>query len=567
MTIFPKMRRLALLSLAVVALAASAYAQTPEALTARAAATPQPAAPASKATLEVTLSIKPPFHVNSNPASEPYLIPVTVAVKDAGGVKAGKPVYPPGKLKKFGFSDKPLSIYEGDVMVKVPLEIGATAKEGDVKLSGAVRYQACNDKNCFPPATAKFSAVVTVGSKAAGDTPAAGTANANGASSGLSGLLHDPQTALGSAPLWLTLIGVFVLGLGLNLTPCVYPMVPITVGYFGAQSEGRLGKTFSLALLYVLGLAIVYSSLGVFAAVSNKMFGSIMQKPYVVGAIALIFFVAALSMLGLFTIPPPQFLMSKSGAKEGALGALSMGALLGVVSAPCTGPVTLGLLAYVGTSRNMMLGFLLFFVLSLGLGLPYLLLGTFSGAIKALPRSGVWLERTKKLFAVPLLLAAFYYSYQAWHVYSVGKAQQQMVSRRQNAAEFADSLRKQYRVVGIPAIVFVDGSGAERRDLRAGEGLTASTMVERLNKLKVNARSAGIQEPTIAEAVGKETHWPRATPEALELAKSQRVPVVLDFRADWCAPCREIEKKVFSQPAVKQAGRGVMLLQVDLTAI
>lgn len=223
------------------------------------------------------------------------------------------------------------------------------------------------------------------------------------------GWLSDLQ----NASLGVQLLLVFVGGLLLNLTPCVYPMIPITVGYFGAQSEGRVNKTFTLALFYVLGLALVYSALGIFAALTGSLFGSLMQSPWVVGGVAVILLLFSLSMLGVFTIQPPQALMSRSGAKKGVLGALSMGALLGIVAAPCVGPVVAALLTYVGTKQDVVLGFALFFVLSLGLGLPYLLLGTFSGSIKSMPRSGPWMERLKKIFAIPILLAALYYGYLA----------------------------------------------------------------------------------------------------------------------------------------------------------
>ncbi len=221
------------------------------------------------------------------------------------------------------------------------------------------------------------------------------------------------QTRLKSASIWWQIGLVFIGGLLLNLTPCVYPMIPITIGYFGAQSEGKTGKTFSLALLYVLGLALVYSTLGVFAAFTGNLFGSLMQSSWVIGFVAVIFFALSLSMMGVFTLNPPQALMQQSGAKKGALGALAMGALLGIVAAPCVGPVVAALLAYVGARGEPALGFILFFALSIGLGLPYLLLGTFSGAVKSLPRSGMWLEKSKKFFAIPLLAVSFYYAYLA----------------------------------------------------------------------------------------------------------------------------------------------------------
>jgi thiol:disulfide interchange protein DsbD len=227
------------------------------------------------------------------------------------------------------------------------------------------------------------------------------------------GSASDWSSRLQGAPIWLQLGLVFLGGLLLNLTPCVYPMIPITVGYFGAQSEGRTGKTFGLALLYVLGLALVYSTLGVFAARTGNLFGATMQSPWVLGFVALVLGGLGLSMAGLFTINPPRWALSRAGGKKGAWGALAMGALLGVVAAPCVGPVVAALLTYVGARGDALLGFSLFFTLSLGLGLPYLLLATFSGSAKSLPRAGAWMEKSKKFFAVPLVLAAMYYGFLA----------------------------------------------------------------------------------------------------------------------------------------------------------
>jgi thiol:disulfide interchange protein DsbD len=313
--------------------------------------------------------------------------------------------------------------------------------------------------------------------------PAGGEKNAGG-------WLRDLQ----QATLGWQLLLVFFGGLLLNLTPCVYPMIPITVGYFGAQSEGRVKKTFVLALFYVLGLALVYSALGIFAALTGSLFGSLMKSSWVVGGVAVVLLLFGLSMMGLFTIQPPQALMSRSGAKKGVFGALSMGALLGIVAAPCVGPVVAALLTYVGTKQDVGLGFLLFFVLSLGLGLPYLLLGTFSGSIKSMPRSGPWMERLKKIFAVPILFAAVYYGYLA---------------------------------------------------------------------LKPVLAPKPATTPVTVVPAG---HWAPVTAAALEKARSENRPVVLDFRADWCLPCLKMEKEILSKPDVHKAAGDAVLLQVDRTS-
>ncbi|MDQ3814489.1 MAG: thioredoxin family protein [Armatimonadota bacterium] len=553
-----------ILTFFLLAWAFPSLAQNPNVLTARATLEKNTLSPGDKSALNVVLTIAKPYHVNANPASEAYLIATTVTIKAGQGVTGGKPLYPKAETKKFAFFSKPLKVYEGTVTVEVPLSVADNATPGTRQVSGIVKYQACNDKQCLLPAQAKFRTTLRVAAGSARSDKAAssdenppallsaaaapediksvaialrrkydvkgfpaivfldgqgkeradlrageeltrpamiqklqalksGAAGEVSASSA-TGLLRR----LESAPLWLQLALVFVGGLLLNLTPCVYPIIPITVGYFGAQSEGRVSRTFGLACLYVLGLALVYSILGLTAALTGSLFGSLFQNPFVLGGVALVFFVLALSMLGMFTIQPPQFLLARSGAKKGALGALGMGALLGIVAAPCVGPVVAALLTYVGANRNPALGFILFFVLSLGLGLPYLLLGAFSGALKSLPRSGLWLERSKKIFAVPILLAAFYYGYLA--------------------------LKPQ--LTAPPPAPTTAMKGAPR-----------------------NPKDA----------------WQPATLTALEEARRSNRPVVMDFRADWCLPCLHLEETVFSKPDVLRTAEGVTLLKVDFS--
>src|SRR5262249_55498531 len=132
---------------------------------------------------------------------------------------------------------------------------------------------------------------------------------------------------------------LFVLGLALNATPCVWPVIPITLSFFGGQSGGKRGQTFTLALFYVLGMALMYSSLGLIPASSGRLFGFAFQTQWVVGPIGLFFAAMALSMFGLFELRPPAFIADRAQARRGPIGAMSMGLVVGVVSAPCTGPV------------------------------------------------------------------------------------------------------------------------------------------------------------------------------------------------------------------------------------
>ena len=196
-----------------------------------------------------------------------------------------------------------------------------------------------------------------------------------------------------SRGMFLTLLFVFVMGLALNLTPCVYPLIPITIGYFGGQAEGNTKKLTFMGLAFVMGMALTYSIVGVVTALTGAIFGSLMQNPIVIIAIVVVLIALSLSMFGLYEFRLPNSWMNKAGGARGGLfGAFFMGLTMGIVAAPCIGPFVLGLITFVAATADPFKGFLMFFVLALGLGTPYLFLAIFSGQIKKLPRSGVWME-------------------------------------------------------------------------------------------------------------------------------------------------------------------------------
>ena len=237
---------------------------------------------------------------------------------------------------------------------------------------------------------------LTEAAAAAGSTAAAGAS-------------RDFGDMLDRHGMLLVLLSIFVGGLALNLTPCVYPVIPLTLGYFGNQAAGSRGRRFGLAGLYVLGMATMYSVLGVAAALSGKLFGSMLQNPWVLAAIAAALVAMALSMFGVWEIRMPTTLMNRAGARAGAAGAFGMGLFVGIVAAPCVGGFIVGLLAFVAARQDPYLGFLFFFTLSIGLGLPYLFLAAYSGKIARLPRAGEWMDGVKKVFGWVLLAMAAYF--------------------------------------------------------------------------------------------------------------------------------------------------------------
>ena len=481
---------------------------------------------AGKGRLRIEARLAEGWHVNSHTPSEDYLIPTSVALDPAPGVTAGEARYPEGRRVKFAFSDTPLSVYEERFAVEVPVSwAGGPAPT----LSGRLEFQACNDKQCLAPASAGFRSVAAAaaagpalsgGAVPLTDAPAPGTPAA--------GASHDFGALLEKHGFFAVLALLFAGGLALNLTPCVYPVIPLTVSFFGGQAQGDKRRSFGLAGLYVLGMATMYSALGVAAALSGKLFGAALQSPWVLGGVAAVLVVLALSMFGLYDLTMPSALVQKTGARTGATGAYAMGLLVGVVAAPCVGPFVLGLLAFVAARQSPLLGFLFFFVLSLGLGLPYLFLAAFSGRLASLPRAGMWMESVKKVFGWALLAMAAYFL------------------RTALPAPLKDWLLPTVLVVGAAALL-------------AG---TAG--------LKLFVRAA------VAVLFGAAAFFfaPRAGPaeagpvwEPYETAKVTRAgrPAVVDFSASWCIPCIELDKKTFSDPRVKAALERRALFKADMT--
>lgn len=204
---------------------------------------------------------------------------------------------------------------------------------------------------------------------------------------------------------------IFFLGFLTSLTPCVYPVIPIVMGYIGTRSGNKKLKGLYLSIFFVLGLAIVYSVLGVVAAMSGSMMGATFQKPAVVIAISAIFVIMGLSLAGLFEIPIPSSISSKAqsgGGKSEVIGALIVGGVSGIIAAPCVGPVLLALLSWISQTKDIFLGFLLTFIFSLGMGIIFLIVGTFSGVVTAMPKGGKWMDYIKYFFAILLIAGGIY---------------------------------------------------------------------------------------------------------------------------------------------------------------
>lgn len=335
----------------------------------------------------------------------------------------------------------------------------------------------------------------------------------------------------------LTLISVYLIGLGLNLTPCVYPMMSVTVSLFGGQKDTHHWHAAGKALIYVLGMATMYSLLGVIAAMTGELFGSLLQNKWVLVGNAVLIFVLALSMFGIYSFQMPGWLLKAIGGKHRVtlLGIYVSGLLVGIFAAPCIGPPIVGLLTFVGTRGEPLFAFWIFFVMSLGLGTPYLILGTFSSLLHKMPKAGVWLVWVERLFGVFLISLSAFYLILAfnpawirwWTSLSLifGGLYLGFVVKLGDHAPVFNYFK---RFAGIAAIIF---------------GLTFLIKVE--------------SRPGIV--------WEAYSLDKLEAAQKAGQPVILDFYADWCIPCHELDQFTYSDPKVMEALKDFRKIKVDVT--
>lgn len=214
---------------------------------------------------------------------------------------------------------------------------------------------------------------------------------------------------LQGAPL-LAYLAAYLGGFLVSLTPCVYPVIPITVAYIGGQSGGSRGRAFLLSVAYVLGMSCTYTVLGIVAALTGTLFGSVQSSPWTYLAVANVCILLGLSMFDVFTLPLPRFLGGGGGkARRGFGGALLVGAASGLVLGPCTAPVMAVLLGYVASEGNVVFGTSLLFAFAFGMGTLQILVGTFSGLLAGLPAAGAWMVRVKQFFGWVLIAMGEYF--------------------------------------------------------------------------------------------------------------------------------------------------------------
>jgi thiol:disulfide interchange protein DsbD len=491
--------------------------------------------------LAVVVEIDRGWHINSDEPGDEFSLPTILAWSLPDGWGEPETTFPDGEELSFEFSDSPIEVWEGDAVILGVLTVPESAT-GPSRIGVEVTAQACNDTQCLPPVSVKSSVEVEVAGPGTGFSRThtdlfPDQRDAASGSTGAADTTAAEAGRLGRMSFPLLILTVFFAGLALNLTPCVYPLIPITVGFFANQAKERSGGTFGLAVAYVLGMAVTYSALGVTAALTGRLFGAALQHPIVIGVIVAVVLLLAASMFGLWELKVPAWAMRVSGGRSGYLGAVIMGLIVGVVAAPCIGPFVLGLLTFVGQRGDPLLGFVLFFALAMGLGLPYLVLGTFTGAVNRLPTSGAWMLGVRKVFGVLLVALAVFFA------------------RSLLPGDTGDLIMAVVLTVGGLYLLLIDRTGHEQ------------PAVDRFMRLvSVALVVVGVlQLPMISETADQHLEWLAYDAAVVDAAVESGQPVIIDFYADWCAPCRELDEKTFSDRAVAAKLAGFARFKVDQT--
>ncbi|HWG76520.1 MAG TPA: protein-disulfide reductase DsbD [Steroidobacteraceae bacterium] len=478
----------------------------------------------------------------------------------ASGLTLGAPQFPAGHVENDPYLGKQV-IYKQQLIVNVPVRSN-TAATGAV----SVTYQGCEEGVlCYPPITRTLSVSLPPGASSGAVAPGQGSASSvaaiTAADAGPTPYVSD-QNRLAALIRSGNLLGVLAtfwgLGLLLAFTPCCLPMVPILSGLIaGGGQRLSSARAFGLSLTYVLGMAVTYTATGAAFAAAGSQVQATFTQGWVTALFAVLFVAMALSMFGFYTVQVPAFLQTRLAAASnrqqgGSFGGVAvMGALSALIVTTCVAPPLVATLAVIGQSGAIARGSAALFAMALGMGAPLLVVGT--SAARWLPKAGAWMDAVKRLFGVMMLALA------AWMLTRIVPARATLALFLVPAAAACGVLWSLSRTRSIRSPVRMGaliGAGAAALYallLVVGTGLGSENPLTPLSRPAAELAFANIS--SVAQLN-----------QAVREAAAKGEPVMLDFYADWCTSCKEMEHYTFTDPAVRAALQHVRLLRADVTA-
>lgn len=485
------------------------------------------------------------------------------ALVDAGTANAGEARIPDGEKHTDEFFG-PVETYRDSVRAVVPVE-NAGALSNDARIR--VTYQGCADAGlCYPPQTKTLD--ISPAPAASAEPAASELAEPSNSSANEDGFLtqqDDLAGRLANAGTLSTLGLFFVFGLLLAFTPCILPMIPILSGLIvGANAPPR--RAFVLSLAYVLAMALAYTVFGVIAGYFGANLQAALQMPAVLIPFAAVFVLLALAAFGVFELQMPGPIRSRLGGigtrRGGLAGAAIMGFFSALIAGPCLAPPLVGALLYISSSGDMLLGGAALFLLGLGMGVPLIAIGVFGARI--MPRAGAWMREARVASGVVLLLVALWLlsrilpanvALAGWGLIALAYASYLSTLATSGRAGTTVKRALVFAILiyaGAALTGVLVGGGTATRPLAglavAGNGGTGP------------ARGAANSESPFTRVANLEQ-----LQAALDSARANGRPAVVDFYADWCVECVEMEHGLFAEPAVREALSEVAALQVDVT--
>ncbi len=512
--------------------------------------------PGSQFQIAIVVDIAKGWHINAYPAGE-SLSPTEIVLHQAPNISFGEVSYPTGDMLEIA-SVGEVSVYHDTIAIGIPATLSQDSPIEQMTLDLVLNYQACSDEQCLLPETLDISVPINVVSieetvqlinddifssiTFAMTTDVTDNDNSQG---GITG-------ALSGGNLWLAFLLIFVGGIVTSLTPCVYPLIPITVSVFGAGESTGIFRSFLLSLVYVFGIVVTYSILGVAVASTGALFGGVMSNPYVIGFISVILVALGLSMFGVFEIQIPSSVQNRLNTVGGAgfFGAFGMGTVAGVIAAPCTGPALAAVLTYIAKEDiSVFLSFWLMFTYAFGMGLLFICIGTFSGFLSALPRSGGWMYVLENIFGIVIITMALYF-----------------LKDLNFFAPIKGLLQNSLPYFAIAGVLILIGIWLGKIKERF-KGISSKMQVRKACGLLLAIVGAfmivgGFSQPV----AGPHVNWVYDEATALETAAQENRLVMLDFYATWCGACNELDHKTFSDQRVVDRLEEYVTVKIDFSA-